>query len=59
MNGGTLTQTNEKKNKQKQNEKRQNTNKLMHCHRGTNNRAPQWTFTEPCKPEVEEENIMR
>ena len=24
----------------------------MHCHFGTNNRAPQWTFTDPCKPEV-------
>ena len=24
----------------------------MHCHRGTNNRAPRWTFTDPCKPEV-------
>ena len=24
----------------------------MHCHCGTNNRAPQWTFTDPCKPEV-------
>ena len=26
--------------------------KLMHCHCGTNNRAPRWTFTDPCKPEV-------
>ena len=25
---------------------------LMHCHCGTNNRAPWWTFTDPCKPEV-------
>ena len=24
----------------------------MHFHCGTNNRAPQWTFTDPCKPEV-------
>ena len=24
----------------------------MHRHCGTNNRAPRWTFTEPCKPEV-------
>ena len=24
----------------------------MHCHCGTNDRAPQWTFTDPCKPEV-------
>ena len=24
----------------------------MHCHSGTNNRAPRWTFTDPCKPEV-------
>ena len=24
----------------------------MHRHCGTNNRAPQWTFTDPCKPEV-------
>ena len=24
----------------------------MHCHRGTNNRAQLWTFTDPCKPEV-------
>ena len=24
----------------------------MYCHCGTNNRAPQWTFTDPCKPEV-------
>ena len=24
----------------------------MHCHRGTNNRAPRWTYTDPCKPEV-------
>ena len=23
----------------------------MHCHCGTNNRAPRWTFTDPCKPE--------
>ena len=22
----------------------------MHCHCGTNNRAPRWTFTDPCKP---------
>ena len=24
----------------------------MHCHCGTKNRAPRWTFTDPCKPEV-------
>ena len=25
----------------------------MHCHCGTNNRAPRcWTFMDPCKPEV-------
>ena len=24
----------------------------MRCHCGTNNRAPRWTFTDPCKPEV-------
>ena len=24
----------------------------MHCHCGTNNRAPRWTFTDPFKPEV-------
>ena len=24
----------------------------MHCHCGTRNRAPRWTFTDPCKPEV-------
>ena len=24
----------------------------MHCHSGSNNRAPLWTFTDPCKPEV-------
>ena len=24
----------------------------MHCHCCTNNRAQQWTFTDPCKPEV-------
>ena len=24
----------------------------MHCHCGINNRAPRWTFTDPCKPEV-------
>ena len=24
----------------------------MHCHGGTINRAPRWTFTDPCKPEV-------
>ena len=24
----------------------------MHCHYGTNNRAPRWTFTDPCQPEV-------
>ena len=25
---------------------------MMHCHCDTNNRAPRWTFTDPCKPEV-------
>ena len=25
---------------------------MMHCHCGTNNRAPQWTFADLCKPEV-------
>ena len=29
-----------------------NTKELMHCHCGTNNRSPCWTFTDPCKPEV-------
>ena len=29
-----------------------NTKELMHCHCGTNNRAPRWTFTDPCKPEM-------
>ena len=24
----------------------------MHCHCGTNNRAPRWTFADPCKAEV-------
>ena len=24
----------------------------MHCNCGTNNRAPRWTFMDPCKPEV-------
>ena len=24
----------------------------MHCHCGTNNRAPRWTFMNSCKPEV-------
>ena len=24
----------------------------MYCHCDTNNRAPRWTFTNPCKPEV-------
>ena len=23
----------------------------MHCHCGTNNRAPRWIFTDPCKPD--------
>ena len=27
-----------------------NTKELMHCHCGTNNRAPRWTFMDPCKP---------
>ena len=30
----------------------QNTKELMLCHCGTNNRAPRWTFADPCKPEV-------
>ena len=25
---------------------------MIHRHCGTNNRAPRWTFTDPCKPEV-------
>ena len=25
---------------------------MMHCHCGTNNRAPRWTLTDHCKPEV-------
>ena len=29
-----------------------NTKELMHCHCGTNNGAPRWTFMDPCKPEV-------
>ena len=29
-----------------------NTKELMHCHSGTNNRAPRWTFTASCKPDV-------
>ena len=29
-----------------------NEKELMHCHCGTNNRAPVWTFTDTCKPEV-------
>ena len=24
----------------------------MHCHCGTNDRAPRWTFTDPCKLEL-------
>ena len=24
----------------------------MHCQCGTNDRAPRWLFTDPCKPEV-------
>ena len=24
----------------------------MQCHHGTSNRTPQWTFTNPCKPDV-------
>ena len=30
----------------------ENTKELMHCHCGTNNRSPRWTFTNPFKPEV-------
>ena len=29
-----------------------NTKELMHCHCGTNNKAPRLTFTDPCEPEV-------
>ena len=29
-----------------------NTKELMHCHCGTNNRAPRWTFTDPRKTEA-------
>ena len=29
-----------------------NTKQLMHCHCGTNKRAPWWTFMDPCKPEA-------
>ena len=29
-----------------------NTKELMHRHCGTNDRAPLWTFADPCKPEV-------
>ena len=29
-----------------------NTKELMHCHCGTNNRAPRRTFTDPYKPDV-------
>ena len=36
----------------KLNDRMKNTEELMHCHCGTNNRAPRWTFTDPCKPEV-------
>ena len=25
---------------------------MMHRHCGSNNRAPRWTFTDPCKPEL-------
>ena len=25
---------------------------MMHCPCDTNNKAPRWTFTDPCKPEV-------
>ena len=28
------------------------TKELMHRDYGTNNRAPRWTFMDPCKPEV-------
>ena len=28
------------------------TKEMMHCHCDTNNRAPRWTFTDPCKAEV-------
>ena len=31
----------------------------MHCHCGTNNRAPRWTFTDPCKPEVRSQILTR
>ena len=29
-----------------------NTKELMHCHCGTNKRAPRWTFMDLCKAEV-------
>ena len=29
-----------------------NTKELVRCHCGTNNRAPRWTFMDPCKSEV-------
>ena len=31
----------------------------MHRHCDTNNRAPWWTFTDPCKPEVRPETEYR
>ena len=34
-----------------------NTKELMHCHCGTNNRAPRWTFTDPCKPKSNAEGF--
>ena len=33
-------------------DKNVNTKKLMHRHCGNNNRAPRWTFMDPCIPEV-------
>ena len=30
----------------------ENTKQLMHCHCGTHKRAPRWTFSDLCKPEV-------
>ena len=34
---------------------------MMHCHCGTNNKAPRWTFTDPCtsgvRPGAREESV--
>ena len=34
------------------NVKYKRTDVLSVCHCGTNNRAPRWTFTDPCKPDL-------